>query len=143
MSTFHFLPANLLECRPYNKKARWKSSFFVQSRSTDEGEGQLRKRKNEVSEEKPAKRLSTEDNKSEVADTAANALQNLTLAKKAEEQHVEGHADAAITEHKEPVELAPTSDSIGTEHTPEGGRSDQTAGRVKWNGISSGIFISD
>ena len=129
------------------KKARWKSSFFVQCCSTDEGEGQ-RKRKNEVSEEKPAKRLSicTEDNKSdttEVADTAANALQNLTLAKKAEEQHVEGHADAAITEHKEPVELkAPTCDSIGSEHTPEGGRSDQAAGRMSWNWIS-GIFISD
>lgn len=44
---------------------------------------------------------------------------------------MEGQADAAITEHKEPVELAPTCDSIGTEHTPEGRRSDQAAGRVK------------
>ena len=44
---------------------------------------------------------------------------------------MEGHADAAITEHKEPVELAPTCDSIGSvEHTPEGGRSDQATGRM-------------
>ena len=55
---------------------------------------------------------------------------------------MEGHADAAITEHEEPVELAPTCDSIGSEHTPEGGRSDQAAGRMNLNWIS-GIFISD
>ena len=62
---------------------------------TDElGEGQ-RKRKNEVPEEKPAKRKSTStedvpDASPEAADVTANALESLSLVKSAGDQQAEG-----------------------------------------------------
>ena len=82
---------------------------------SDEGEGQ-RKRKVEEPEEKPAKRksLGTEDvpDSPEVADTTANALQNLTLKKKGEEQQIAG-PDAAARQEEAGSDQSPGKGTIG------------------------------
>ena len=101
--------------------------------STDEGEGK-RKRKGEEQQEKSPKRKSigSEDVPvpPEGADATANALQNLTLVKKLEEQQNVGPGTALMTGPEGTTDQS-SSNPIASDGSPEGTDNDyDSTGRV-------------